>query len=310
MSVLQIDLFGTFDVRSNGQHVAGLEMRKAQELLAFLLLQRSRTYTREYLAEMLWDQRASSQSRKYLRQTLWHVQSALAGNYPNDAPLLLVEGEVVSINHACQLRLDVAEFEAAYGQAQGVAGSELDQQRAAQLRSAVALYRGDLLLGCYEDWCLFERERLQNMYLAMLDKLIDCCQAHGQYELGLDYGATILRYDRARERTHRRMMRLYYLAGDRTSALRQYDQLARALREELDVEPSHSSVALRDQIRADSIDGGAPPSAGSSASLKPRHNGVPADPRLHLRRLQARLMTMQRQIKQEIEAIELALDDA
>lgn len=310
MNVLQIDLFGTFDVRSNGQHVAGLETRKAQELLTFLLLQRNRAYTREFLAEMLWDQRAPAQSRKYLRQTLWHVQNALAGHGPEDAPLLLVEGESVCINHSCRLRLDVAEFEAAYGQAQGIAGGELDEARAQRLRDAVQLYRGDLMQGCYEDWCIFERERLQNMYLAMLDKLIDCCQAHGQYEHGLDYGAAILRYDRARERTHRRMMRLYYLAGDRTSALRQYAQLARALREELDVQPSHSSVALRDQIRADSIDGGLPPSNGSTAGPKPRHSGAQADPRLHLRRLQARLVQMQRQIKQEIEAIELALADA
>lgn len=309
MSVLQIDLFGTFDVRSNGHHVAGLEMRKAQELLGFLLLQRSRTYTREYLAELLWDQRAPAQSRKYLRQTLWHVQSALAGSHSKDKPLLLVEGEAVCINHACDLRLDVAEFEAAYGQAQGVAGNELNQQRAAQLRSAVALYRGDLLQGCYEDWCIFERERLQNMYLAMLDKLIDCCQAHGQYELGLDYGATILRYDRARERTHRRMMRLYYLAGDRISALRQYDQLERALREELDVQPSHSSVTLRNQIRADSIDGDLPPSSGPISPPKPRRSGAPADPLLHLRRLHARLIHMRRQINQEIDAIELTLAD-
>ena len=38
----------------------------------------------------------------------------------------------------------------------------------------------------------------------------------------LAYGARILHCDRARERTHRRLMRLHFLAGDRTAALRQY----------------------------------------------------------------------------------------
>jgi DNA-binding SARP family transcriptional activator len=311
--MLQFDLFGQFDVRMDGQPVSGLEARKAQELLAFLLIQRSRAYSREFLAEMLWGQRAPAQSKKYLRQILWQVQSALSGHNQSgdEAGLLSVDGEWVRVDGRCDLWLDVAVFEQAYAQAEGMAGAELDSQRADSLRQAVQLYRGDLLAGCYEDWCIFERERLQTMYLAMLDKLIDCCQEHGQYEVGLGFGATILRYDRARERTHRRMMRLYYLAGDRTSALRQYDQLVRALREELDVTPSRRSTVLRDEIRADSYDAmpprppaGSPP--GAYAQSGPASTG-PADARSHLRHLHQSLLHMQRQIRQEIESIELTL---
>ncbi len=288
MNELQIGLLGKFDVRRNDEPVAGLEGRKVQDLLAFLLLQRSRPHSREYLAELLWGQRAPAQSKKYLRQTLWQVHSALAA-----------------------LGGDVAVFEAAYEQAQGIAGKDLDDGHADRLRQAVEVYRGDLLPGCYEDWCIFERERLQNMYLAMLDKLIDCCQRHGQFERGLAYGGTILRLDRARERTHRRMMRLYYLAGDRTSALRQFDQLKRALREELDVSPSQSSLVLRDQIRADSLEGMLPPSGGVFADPHQPQGGATAlDARLHLRHLHACLTRMRRQITQEIESIEQALAEA
>lgn len=312
VSVVQIGLLGKFDVRYAGEPVRGLEARKSQELLAFLMLGRQRTYAREFLAEMLWGQRAPSQSRKYLRQTLWQIQSALAvyGQDGQDSTPLAVDGDWVCINQDCPFWLDVATFEAAFDLAQGIPGNELDEARAAGLRQAVELYRGDLLQGCYEDWCIFERERLQTMYLAMLDKLIDCCQAHGQYEVGLGYGATILRYDRARERTHRRMMRLHYLAGDRTSALRQYDQLVRVLREELDVKPSRRSMDLRDQIRADSLEN-LPPSGGAAAGSRVAVGGaVQVDSRLHLRHLHQRLTQMQRQIKQEIEAIELALAEA
>lgn len=313
MSQMQIELFGPMKVSFAGEPVAGLEARKAQELLAFLLLQRTRAYSREFLAELLWGQRAPVQSKKYLRQVLWQVQSALAsrGEGAEHAALLSVDGEWVRCNERCDLWLDVAVFEEAYAQSEGIAGGDLDTRRAEGLRQAVQLYRGDLLPGCYEDWCIFERERLQTMYLAMLDKLIDCCQEHGQYEVGLGYGATILRYDRARERTHRRMMRLHYLAGDRTSALRQYDQLARALQEELDVKPSRRSTTLRDQIRADSFAAMPPPANGASAGSSPTPaNGSLVEPRLHLRHLHQCLTQMQRQIRQEIEAIELALAEA
>ena len=36
----------------------------------------------------------------------------------------------------------------------------MDEDRARSLEDAVSLYQGDLLEGCYEDWCIYERERL------------------------------------------------------------------------------------------------------------------------------------------------------
>ena len=312
MIALQIGLFGKFEISCSGKPVTGLEGRKVQELLAFLLLQRPRAFSREYLAELLWGQRAPAQSKKYLRQTLWQVHSSLAafGVEADRSAPLQVDDQWVCFNQQCPLWLDVAAFEAAYGAAQGIAGRDLDDDRAAALRQAVGLYSGDLLEGCYADWCLFERERLQNMYLAMLDKLIDCCQEHGQHETGLGYGTLILRYDRARERTHRRMMRLYYLAGDRTSALRQYDQLERVLWEELAVKPSRRSIALRDQIRADSLDPRPPNGGALTGSDLVQHGAAAADHRSQLRHLYHCLNQMQRDIKRELEAIELALAES
>src|SRR5207245_6082482 len=120
----------------------------------------------------------------------------------------------------------------------GKKGQELDSPKAQLLHKTVQLYQGPLLEGWYQDWCLLERERLQSMYLAMLDKLMSYYEAHSDYETGLLYGMRIMCYDRARERTHRRIMRRYYLIGDRAEALRQYERCAVALEEELGVSPS------------------------------------------------------------------------
>jgi DNA-binding SARP family transcriptional activator len=108
--------------------------------------------------------------------------------------------------------------------------------------------------GCYQDWCLFERERLQNMYLEVLDKLMDYCEEHGEIENGLIYGTLVLRLDRARERTYRRLMRLYHLDGNRSEALRQYQRCEAALHEELDVSPSNRTKELLKQIQLDQLE--------------------------------------------------------
>jgi hypothetical protein len=67
------------------------------------------------------------------------------------------------------------------------------------------------------------------MYLVMLDKLMWYCELQKEYETGILCGMRIMCYDRARERTHRRLMRLHCLNSDRTGALRQFEQCAAAL---------------------------------------------------------------------------------
>jgi DNA-binding SARP family transcriptional activator len=145
-----------------------------------------------------------------------------------------------------------------------------------------------------------ERARLERLYLALLDKLMDHCQAHGEYEAGLLYGQQILRMDCCSERTHRRMMRLYLLAGDRSAALQQYQRCAASLAEELGTEPSPRTRALCERIRADETD--APPSSGLEALLAPA--AVLPETQGQLEQLLAALADLQVHFRQQIRAVE------
>lgn len=79
-------------------------------------------------------------------------------------------------------------------------------------------------------------------------------ESRGAYETSLAYGMRIMCYDRARERTHRQLMRLHYFLGDRAEAIRQYERCTQALEEELGVAPSRSTALLYKQICADQLD--------------------------------------------------------
>lgn len=249
MCAIRISLFGKFCIEADQTKVHSFETRKAEELLNYLLLYRDRPHARESLAEVLWAGTAPEQSKGYLRKALWLLQSALETVGGQD--LITVEGDWLQINSSSNYWLDVAKFEAVYTRVQGVRGRDLSESVANDIQTAVTIYRGELLDGWYQDWCLFERERFNHQYLAMLDKLMDFCEARQLYEDGLSHGEKILRYDRARERTHRKLMRLLYLAGDRTGALRQYEKCLAALKEELSVDPSERTLQLYELIRAD-----------------------------------------------------------
>ena len=254
MTELSIQLFGKFTVQADGQRLGGIDSSKVQELLAYLLVYRDRPHTRESLAELLWQASSTAQSKKYLRQALWQMQQWLPK--AQGEPLIRIEPDWIRISPEASYKLDVAEFESAFELVHGVPGEKLGDKIVALLVQAAGLYRGDLLEGWYSDWCLYERERLQNMWLATLDKLMSYCEAKRDFEAGLAFGTQVLRKDRARERTHRRLMRLAYLAGDRTGALRQYERCVQALDEELSVRPSRRTEELHQQILDDAIETG------------------------------------------------------
>lgn len=250
MSALSIHLFGKFCARQQETVLDGFGIYKVQELLSYLLLNRTRAHSREAVAGLLWGDTSTAQSRKYLRKALWQLQSALDSLIPQP-PIVLVETEWIRVNSEASFWLDVAEFEEAFRRAEGIPGHQLDHAQFANLVKAAELYSGSLLDGWYQDWCLLERERLQDLYLTLLDKLVGYCEANHAYEIGLVYAGRILKHDRARERTHRQLMRLHYLNGDRSSALRQHERCVVSLKEDLGVRPDKRTVALYDLIRND-----------------------------------------------------------
>src|SRR5579864_4155995 len=262
MPDLEVHLFGRFSVQSASGTIAGLEGARVQELFAYLLLTRH-AHSREALAELLWGPNAGLQVRKALRQSLWQLQTALGGNLSGDQKVVLVDADWVSINPAVSIWLDLDVFERAARGVHGVAGSSLSTEQVAASRDAVNLYGDGLLAGCYQEWCLCERERLQQTYIVMLDKLMSYAEATQAFEDGLEYGERILRCDRARERTHRRMMRLYLLSGDRTAALHQYHRCEAALKGELDVQPALQTRRMYEDLRLDRLESASEVAAAS-----------------------------------------------
>lgn len=309
MNTLRIRLFGKFRAERDGRAMGGLDALKVQELFCYLLLNRDRPHHREALAGLLWGDNTTSQSKKYLRHALWQLQLTLgSGGEKQPGEPLVIDPEWVSIPSSPELWLDVQVIDEALARVRGIPGQALESSHVAILEEAVQLYRGDLLEGWYQDWCLYERERLQNIYLDMLDKLMAYCEAHRQYEAGTEYGAKILRFDRARERTHWRLMRLRYLAGDRAGALRQYERCVAALDEELGVKPSQRTVALCEQIRADIVVDLAFPNEINSGQQATPSTLLPMLERL--KSLRATLDSLQSQVDQELQALEEVLNQS
>jgi DNA-binding SARP family transcriptional activator len=307
MSKIHIQLFGRFCVRRDGQIVAGLGACKLQELFSYVLLHPHSPLSREALASLLWPDITTAQSKKKLRQQLWHLQSALGlqTGTPRDR-LFLVEPDQVQVNPETDLWLDVAVFEKTFESVQGIAGQLLDSPNAQAIQNALLLYRGPLLEGHYEDWCLYQRERLQHMYLALLEKLTSYSEEQHDYDTAIRYGMSIINCDKVHERAYRRLMRLHYLNGDRAKALGVYEQCSTALDEELGVRPSKRTTAFYKQILTEQLVMPKPPAANPQPALESA-NAPLIQALSHLARLQELLTELQNEVEQSMQQVEQAL---
>jgi DNA-binding SARP family transcriptional activator len=277
MSGLKATLFGKFSIQRDSLDMQGIEARKAQELLGYLLVFRNHVHARELLSETLWGEQSSTNSRKYLRQALWRIQSALRLNGDRSELELVINNDWIQIKISSRFWLDVEEFEKVFDLVKGRTIHELNLRHLKMLKYAVSLYKGDLLEGCYEDWCIFERERFQTMHLLLLDKLVQYSELYHTYDSGLAYGIEVLRHDPAYERAHRQLMRLYVMSGNRSQALHQYERCVLVLQEELGVEPSERTKQLYDQIRSDCFRPAFPaPTAEGKPIVKTKVRGTPA----------------------------------
>ncbi|MBI5651809.1 MAG: tetratricopeptide repeat protein [Chloroflexi bacterium] len=106
----------------------------------------------------------------------------------------------------------------------------------------------DLLPDFYDDWILPERERLRAIFLDALLQLVQHYRSHSEYARAIELAQKILSHDSANEKAYQHLIVCLAATGDRIGALKQFDACAKKLREELGVEPSPETIALRDQI--------------------------------------------------------------
>ncbi len=100
----------------------------------------------------------------------------------------------------------------------------------------------------YDDWLLYERERLRTLYFADLDRLILRSRAQADLPAALSYAQLLAQRDPLHEDALRRLMTLRYEAGDRSGAIQEYERFVRRLRDELGVDPMPETVALYEAI--------------------------------------------------------------
>ncbi|MCB9418990.1 MAG: tetratricopeptide repeat protein [Ardenticatenaceae bacterium] len=246
---LTITLLGSLTVTRGDVPVTGLGTRKAEALLAYLVVNQ-RPFSRELLADLLWDDRPQDQALANLRSILSGLRRELGDH-------LIITRQTVGFNSGSDYWLDVAAFEQLLKLEDSRLGDADYQTSINNLQTAVAYYQDDFLAGFhvreayrFEEWAVLERERLRRLAVRALRQLVDDSLSNGRYAQGIQYADQLIRLDNLSEHAHRQKMMLLARSGQRNAALQQYDACRRLLDEELGVEPAAATTALFERLRA------------------------------------------------------------
>lgn len=209
-------------------------------LCAFLVLNRRRRITREEVQAVFWPDAAPESAQERLRRALYLLRQAIAPY----TSLIAAEGAELTIAPEADLWVDYEAFDRllldAYHQ---------DPPARDLLEGAISLYTDDLLKDIYHDWALLEREHARQQMLTALRTLLTVCQQQHDWLAVMRHARALLTYDPYQEVAHRALMRAHAATGDRSAALRQYQQCVAILRDELGADPLPDTTQLYEEIR-------------------------------------------------------------
>jgi len=258
---IDIAMLGGFAITIDNAIVdpAHWRRRNAAALVKILALEPRRTLHRERVIDLLWPDLTIEDAAPRLHKAAHYARRALGG----PGTVVLAAESVTLFPHET-VRVDALRV-------QDLAEKARDTRDPAAADQAADAYTGDLLPDDpYEPWAQDRRERLRLTYL-------DTLRRAGRWQ-------ALATVDPTDEDAHLRVITALARGGHRQAALRQYEQLEQALREELGISPSRAAAAIRDQLLAAKTSPAERPVTGTDAgvdgrSSDPRKTPRPADGR-------------------------------
>jgi predicted ATPase/DNA-binding SARP family transcriptional activator len=250
MPSLRIYLFGIPRFEIDGVTVE-LRRRKGLALLAYLAVS-NQAHSREALATLFWPENDQSSALANLRRELSRLNQSLGEG------VLEVDRLQVGFDPEAGIWLDISVFRSKLQAARvdDHAPEEHCEACFGHYTGAVELYRENFLSGfnlpdspVFDEWQFFQAEDLRQSLSDALQWLIDWHISLGEYGRGVEYARRWLALDQLHEPAHRRLMQLYAWDGQYAAALRQYQECARLLQEELGLEPDAETIRLHEAIR-------------------------------------------------------------
>ncbi len=234
----RIEMLGTLRVVRGPRITTRFRTHKAAALLAFLAHHCPQRHSRELLIDMLWPDMSLESGRSGLSMALSSLRGLLDGEEEGEAtgPSVILAGRTTIGLDPERVTTDTGFFEETLTRLK-TGGEIAPEDRLRRLEEAVAVYRGELLPGFYQEWIFAERARLQSLCREALMEISSGRLGAGDRAGALEAARRAAALDSLHEETQRTYIRLLLESAQPAAALRQYRSLEERFRKELGAAP-------------------------------------------------------------------------
>ena len=212
--------------------------RRARDILCFIASRRHHRTPKDAIVDTFWGETDLRGAEKNFHPTMSHIRKALNSNQPLKQNFLVYRDGDYQLNPEFSYRIDTEELDRLIADGEA-ARRERDFDRCISCyEQAVALYRGEFMLGSYEPWVDEQRSYYREQYLRMLESLAAVAEKKQEWMRSMDLAQRILHEDAFREDIHCMVMRAQAALGNRVAVKEQYEILRGLLQKELGVEPA------------------------------------------------------------------------
>ncbi|MCB0193954.1 MAG: protein kinase, partial [Anaerolineae bacterium] len=229
-----------------------IQRRRALALLAYLAVNRQ-THSRDTLSTLLFPDADQRRARAYLRRDLAALNTSLPGDW------FVADRDTVTLESGDAIWVDVEQFRRflAVCQSHDHPPGEPCAACLPPLTEAAALYTDHFLAGFtlndspeFDDWQFFQGESLRQEYASILERLVIALIAAGNIEAAIPQARQWVALDPLHEPAQQQLMQAYAQSGQQAAALRQYEEFAKLLEEELGIPPEEETATLYEAIKA------------------------------------------------------------
>ncbi len=218
--------------------------RRAREILCFIASRRHRRASKDTIIDTFWADANFAVVEKNFHPTVSHIRKALNSNQPLKQNFLLYRDGDYQLNQEFSYFIDIEEFDRLAAEGEAARRARDTEAMSTAFKKAIALYRGDFMQGCYDNWAEEQRSYYREQYLRILETLASAAQKAAEWSLSLQLAQQILYADPFREDVHCMIMRAHAAEGNRVAVREQFETLRRLLRKELDVEPASETQRI------------------------------------------------------------------
>jgi len=246
--LIQIKSLDDFEIKYGNRVLSPMKSKRAKALLCYLFFYQNKKINKHVLMNTFWENSNSESAKNCLHVTIHHMRKYLANEIPN-TEIILFENDKYSISSEVEVQMDSDIFIENWKKGKYIEDSEGLEAALEYYQKAYMIYQKDFMENIsQENWIEMERENLREIYLNILGKLSLYFFQQGKYMISLQVCKEALQKDNCLEEVHRRIMACYFSLKMRDKAIRQFYKCAKILKEELEIEPSKTTLKLFKQI--------------------------------------------------------------